>query len=173
MCDIDWGALGTWAAVVVALAIAVEDKIFRRVRLRSERVALAALIRADLSLALFHLNELARETAADEHPHAHGIADSITFEDEQARADIVRRGELIDVPAIRAGADRLYVFDADVSKSLAEVVTAIRALKIGCEIMTAPVPEHAVFLGFMDALRATLGDARRKVSSALQRLAPN
>lgn len=47
-CVIDWAALGTWAAVVVALGIALHDTFRRRRAERFERKAVAEMLRAEL-----------------------------------------------------------------------------------------------------------------------------
>lgn len=173
MCEIDWVALGTWAAVVTALAIAVEDKITRRLRLRSERVAMAAMIRADLHLARSELRRLLAYVAPDD-GNDNVISDLLLHGDGGMRRQVSIIGAEIDAPAIRDAASRLQAFDPDTTRAIADCSSMLRALRKATDGFNAEIVEELdQFEESMRKFRVVVRTTLRLVDNALAALAPH
>lgn len=167
MCQVDWTALGTWAAVVAALGIAVADKIAHWARLASERTALSAFIHADLVDVLYQLSKVSEEVALQEADHVKMLADSMLHKNADHRTELSDRALRLEVPAVMEASNRLHIFDAKTSKILADSITAVRTVRRGCEALSNPTPDDERFTAFMDAFREAIADCIRLTTAAL------
>lgn len=165
MCEIDWAALGTWVAVVVALGIALEDKVTRRARLRSERTALAAMIAADLVWAKERLLQLQAYIAPDD-GNDNAISDRLLHKDPGLSRFVTVMGSRISAPAIHDASGRLQAFDPDTIRAVADCATMLRAIQQTTSGFESIDDEFEKFEGLMDMLRATVAATIRLLEKA-------
>ena len=162
VCEIDWAAWGTWAAVVVALGIAVADKVFTFFQRRRETKILALVVFSELEMLSRRLRELSDFVNPNQ-----GEADSRDWFDASVAASPIERlelrqaGEGIEAPAIQSTVERLPNVQAELGEKLATILGLVRIIRVGCS-EPADTPEGKDF----DAAQRHMADLRRNISHA-------
>lgn len=170
MC-IDWvfdatafAAWGTWAAVVVALGIALSSSISRYRQRRIEARLLAAMLFHEVShthaiLETIHLRVMPE--------HAVEIAEAFIASDADVRKEIASHIARIQLPALARAADRLSVMPTEAAIVMGELHTYLAFLaQAGNSLATGDEPPAA----FYPELRANVATCLGSATEARQML---
>lgn len=165
MCEIDWAALGTWAAVVVALAFAFWDRVDRRLRDRAESRVLTALLETDLLTCVARAKALAEETDLES---SGGIQDVLMEDDENIRRDIAAAARDFPTATLESIADRLHVLPATVAVALLDMLSAIREVQLASDVLAGMSDRDAerMLETFMQQFREHIEDLATKAEAA-------
>ena len=125
MCAVDWAALGTWAAVVVALCFALADRWDRRQRERSEATVIAMLLATDLTTIMVRALHIKRELNPDGDA---GILDAVLLMDGDERARMASLAKDFPTTTLEAVVSRLHVLPRGAAQALLELLQEIREM---------------------------------------------
>lgn len=155
----DWNALGTWMAVVVALGLAVKDTLIRSRERNAHHLLVAAAIRplvAQTSNALTETRDVARQ-ALDSHSDIGALRSCCN--------DFLNISSRFGLEEVRGYADQVGALPEATLIPLVKAMTLLRMLAYNGRI------EHESQWGHnLVAVRATLEDWVEQVSSALTSL---
>ncbi|GGA69165.1 hypothetical protein GCM10011521_04180 [Arenimonas soli] len=126
-CEIDWAALGTWAAVVIALGLALRDKVEARARRKAEAAILAVLIEPELQLMAVRIEKIKEAVGLDD--EAREWLEANLANSRAARRSLGSLGERLETPTLNRSVDRLFALPSDFSNSIAQAITAIECLR--------------------------------------------
>ena len=174
MYDVDWAAWGTWAAVMVALGIAVADKVYAYFQRKNETKILAILVLSEITATIIRLEDLQAEVTPPGLPE--GFYSHILATDESLRKQFSVAGAGLKLPVLETALERLPNIKLEFASSLAELLAGIQSVRIGCADIsheshgaTMKNAEQAV-VHFRSFLSSAL-DAARKAQMMAGRLA--
>ena len=127
MCAIDWAALGTWAAVVLALSFFVLDRIDRRKRDRAEAKIIALLLGTELSIISTMARALAAEVATE---NSAGMLDALLALDEHNRGRIADWAANLPTETLESVVGRVHVLPARAATALMALLSSVRELRL-------------------------------------------
>lgn len=158
-CEIDWAAWGTWAAVVVALGIAVSDKVAAYFRRQRESKILAIIILDELASTVIRLEDLHAQINPPDVPA--WTYPMVLAATHSIRQELREMGERLTTPVIESVVERLPNIDQELGVGLARTLAAIQSVRIGCKD-PARTPEGGTFPDvdlFIDLFRENVDDA--------------
>lgn len=126
-CRIDWAAWGTWAAVVVALGIALRDIFQQSRRRKAETAILALLIHQELALLRIRTTHLCDRLMPGGNKDAGRAKRS--FEEWQSRTEFMEQEAKFETPVLKNSVDRLFALPHVFSVELTKVLTSVQAVK--------------------------------------------
>jgi hypothetical protein len=127
-CHVDWdgaAAVGTWAAVVIALLFALADRYDRRRRDHLEAVVLAQLLLKDFKSTATKLSELQSRVDPDK---SGGLFDALLAMDENLRQQVAGELRSIDMPTLSASTARLHALPADLVQQVTRLMQHVDSL---------------------------------------------
>ena len=168
MCVIDWTALGTWAAVVVALGFTVWDKFERRSREAIEASLLAILLRPELMWLKSSATDIANELSDDE--NAGWAVEALAAVGEEVRRDLAASLASLSLPVLTKAVDRLHVLGEPAASRLVKVLESLDAIKISARTLDAMTPAQANdrAMDLVALLRAEVKAFRPRIDAAMQ-----
>lgn len=168
MCAIDWSALGTWAAVVIALAIAVADKVaayFRRIRASK---ILAILCQDELAVTRVRLDAIKTEISPANAELALWYAANLHV-NAGLRVDLKNLGDKLKMPEVESAIERLPDLDSEFALSLTSSLANVRSVVFGTNdpMKTPPGENFPDSELFCANLREVLTNAISSVDESL------
>ena len=165
MCRIDWAALGTWAAVVVALCIAVIDKVFGWFERRTHTRLLAVLIfpaLAELENGLLRIEKYARQ---DHDPT--DTYEALFTVDQRVRVQLLEDARALNT---ETPLEYLRTWTAINSKYADLIARAIASVEVMKRMASIPVDrgggQYNSAPDFLTRFRKLLIDSKAHVSAA-------
>lgn len=122
-----WAALGTWAAVVVALAISLRDIIQKRSERKAEAQILATLIYSDLRTMSVRIQNVVARIPEDQLEFQQLEATLATNRADRKTLGVL--GEGLVSPVLDKSVDRLFALPKEFSQHLAHAIAATSQLR--------------------------------------------
>ena len=166
MCSVDWAAWGTWAAVLVALGIAVADKIFAFFQRRRETQILAILVVGELALTQVRLEYIEANINIEDAPP--NWFDALLAAGPEARDQFAEWGDKLQLPVLESVIERLPNVTSGLGTALAQVLAKVKHIRVGC-LDPAKTPRNEQMPGvpeFMDNFREALTETLQVVRGA-------
>lgn len=133
MCEIDWAAAGTWAAVVVALSLGFLDKLYRIRNEAAEAKVIALLLDTELSLLTVRTRNLGEELSRG--GGADGLYDHIAATEAYLREDIASHVDGLSTANLESMIGRLHVLPSGAVLALLNLLTSIRELRLSANVL--------------------------------------
>lgn len=124
MCEVDWSALGTWAAVVVALGISVAGGVRTRLRERVQATILATSLHVEVQQCVAYARALVQELDDDE-TGMRGLLFRVNFPDALVRCCSAFPTEHLD-----SAASRIHVLPLACSRPLVDMRASIALVRL-------------------------------------------
>lgn len=167
MCAIDWAALGTWAAVVLALGFYLFDRFDRRTRDKAEARIIALLLGTELSIISTKARGLVAEVAVEK---SAGMLDALLAMDEHNRVRIADWAADLPTETIESVVGRVHVLPARAATALMLLLASVRELRLAADTLRNWSNSEAIenIDGFMPNFRieADLADVRARCAVA-------
>ena len=166
LCEIDWAALGTWAAVVLALSFQVRDIRDRREREGHEARVIAHLLLPELETLFVRTKSLVSEANPNS---ACDVYDVLLESEPHLRQELAAHIEGFTTQTLDRSVDRLHVLPANVSRALLALLAEIRFIEKAGEQLKAMDNAEAqrVMDQFLPPFRKTCEDCNTATGSAL------
>ena len=159
-------AWGTWAAVVVALGVALSSTVARWIQRGVDRRLLAVLLFHEV----FHANTILESIRKQVMPGGDGgIVEALIEMDAGLRQEIAFHIDRILLPALEKSVNRLSVLPRNAAIAVGELQSNLSFLgQAGRALATGHVPPNAFYPELCANVQACLtsaGEARRMLSS--------
>lgn len=166
MCAIDWAALGTWAAVVLALGFFVFDKVDRRARERAEAKIIALLLSTELSVLATRTRGLVHEIDDE---RSGGLIDAILAMDAHNRVRVADIASDFPTGTLESVIGRIHVLPAAASTALMLLLSSVRELRLAAEKLREMTGGDARddIDGFMPHFRVDAAAAAERAAAAV------
>lgn len=166
MCEIDWAAAGTWAAVVVALGFGVLDKIYRNRNEAAEAKVIALLLETELSVLTTRTRQLGEEL--EKGGGAKGLFDHIVATERHLREELASHVDGLSTATLESMIGRLHVLPRAAVLALLELLTSIRELRLAADSLRKMSDEDALedVPKFLPHMRDQVAEASQRAVAA-------
>lgn len=167
MCEIDWAAFGTWAAVVLALGIAVADKVSGYFRRKRESLLLSILVLPALIEAQIRIERISAHV--NDPGRTDGEYEAFIANYQELKDDLKQLGEGVDLDAIAALVPRLPSIDRELSIQLSRALVATSDIRKGAAAPYHSDPDQFArsVYEFFKLFREELVDAQKILLTAI------
>jgi uncharacterized membrane protein len=126
-CAIDWAALGSWAAVVVALFISVRDILEKRAQRKAEAIIVATLICSDLLMMSVRVRHIVSLLPDDKNELWKLTA--ILMTNRAERQTLGNLGSGLVMKVVDRSVERLFSLPPDFSRAIALAISSLSELR--------------------------------------------
>lgn len=163
MCEIDWAALGTWAAVVFALWVTVAEARRRHKEEWQEASILAVLVKAEITRLGMATSDLRKRLNEAESPTKIDIL--IHGADTSLRTSLGEFVDRLQTPVLDRSVDRMRVLPAHILTPIMSSLIEFTNLRLHCEAYSKSTSEETPTL-IANAVQVLQDEARSAIEAA-------